>query len=58
MSITEVAQCLRVTRTTLYKHLSTGAGAYASLPVVRLGRHYRVRRSDLEAWIEARRVAA
>ncbi len=43
----EVAQILRVPRSWVYSHLS-------ELPVIRLGRYVRFRRSQIERFIEQR----
>lgn len=43
----EVAQILRVPRSWVYSHLS-------ELPVIRLGRYVRFRRSEIERYIEQR----
>lgn len=43
----EVAQILRVPRSWVYSHLS-------ELPVIRLGRYVRFRRSEIERFLEQR----
>jgi len=43
----EVAQILRVPRSWIYSHLS-------ELPVIRLGRYVRFRRSEIERFLEKR----
>lgn len=43
---TEVLGCLRVNVRTVYRLMRTG-----DLPAVRVGRQWRVRRSDLDSWL-------
>jgi excisionase family DNA binding protein len=43
---TEVLGCLRVNVRTVYRLMRTGV-----LPAVRVGRQWRVRRSDLDSWL-------
>ena len=45
----EVARLTSLGRSTIFNLLASG-----ELPAVRIGRAVRVRRSDLESWIEAR----
>lgn len=45
LDATEVAQILRVPRSWIYSHLS-------ELPVIRLGRYVRFRRSEIERFLE------
>ena len=47
LDATEVAQILRVPRSWIYSHLS-------ELPVIRLGRYVRFRRSEIEHFLEKR----
>jgi excisionase family DNA binding protein len=47
LDATEVAQILRVPRSWIYSHLS-------ELPVIRLGRYVRFRRSEIERFLEKR----
>ena len=47
-----VGELLGVPRSSVYEYARAGA-----LPCVRIGRHVRFLRSDLEAWIETRRDA-
>jgi excisionase family DNA binding protein len=49
MSPEEVAECLGLGRTSTYRLLATG-----EIPCVRIGRLRKVRRSDVDAFIEAR----
>jgi excisionase family DNA binding protein len=49
MTIDEVAEYTRLSKSTLYKLGSQGRGPKAA----RLGKHLRFRRSDVEAWIAA-----
>lgn len=47
----EVAERLRVSTMTIYRLIRSG-----ELPAVRIGRNYRVRQGDLEAYLEAQVV--
>lgn len=47
----EVLRYLKVKSRTLYRLIRSG-----DLPAVRVGRQWRIRRRDLEAWVDARRV--
>jgi excisionase family DNA binding protein len=47
----EVLKYLRVKSRTLYRLIRSG-----DLPAVRVGRQWRIRRRDLDAWLDARRV--
>lgn len=47
LDATEVAQILRVPRSWIYSHLR-------ELPVIRLGRYVRFRRSEIERFLEKR----
>jgi len=49
----EVLTCLRVTPRTIYRLIKTG-----ELPALRIGRQWRFRRADLDAWIDRQRTAA
>ncbi len=53
LRVNEVARLLGVSRSTAYAIVATG-----ELPSVRLGRAVRVRRTDLEAWLSQKAVAA
>lgn len=46
----EVLDFLKVHARTVYRLIKTG-----DLPAVRVGRQWRVRRSDLDAWLESQR---
>ncbi len=50
LTLREVASYLRLTRTTVQRWCNEGR-----LPAVRIGKEYRIRRSDLEAWFKAQR---
>lgn len=47
LTVAEVADMLRVSDMTVYRLIRSG-----ELPAVRVGRNYRVGRSDLEAYLE------
>ena len=49
----EVLEFLRVKSCTVYRLIKSG-----DLPAIRIGRRWRVRRSDLEAWLDAKRPSA
>jgi PTS system nitrogen regulatory IIA component len=51
MDIKEVARYLRVKDSTVYTWAQAG-----KLPAFRLGRLWRFRRTDLDAWLENRRL--
>jgi excisionase family DNA binding protein len=51
LTTAEVSAYLRVGPATIHRMLKDG-----TLPGVKIGKSYRVRRADLEAWYEARRV--
>lgn len=53
LNIIEVAAYLKVGRATIQRWSHSG-----KLPAVKMGRDYRIRRSDLAAWYESRRVVA
>jgi excisionase family DNA binding protein len=48
----EVLSCLKVNPRTIYRLIKTG-----DLPAVRIGRQWRFRRADLDAWIDRQRTA-
>lgn len=48
----EVLGYLRVTPRTIYRLIRTG-----ELPALRIGRQWRFRRSDLDAWLDRQRAA-
>jgi excisionase family DNA binding protein len=49
----EVLACLKVDPRTIYRLIKAG-----ELPAVRIGRQWRFRRADLDAWIDRQRTAA
>jgi excisionase family DNA binding protein len=49
----EVLGYLKVNARTVYRLIRSG-----QLPAIRVGRQWRVRRSDLDAWLERQRVVA
>lgn len=49
----EVLGCLKVNPRTIYRLIKSG-----DLPAVRIGRQWRFRRADLDAWINRQRTAA
>lgn len=49
----EVLNYLKVTSRTIYRLIKAG-----ELPAIRVGRQWRIRRSDLNAWLEARRASS
>jgi len=51
MTTEEVIAYLRVNTRTVYRLIQAG-----DLPAVRVGRQWRVRRGDLDAWLEQGRV--
>lgn len=53
LTAVEVAAHLQLARVTVQKWCKEG-----KLPAVKVGKAYRIRRSELEAWFEARRSAA
>jgi len=50
-TVTEVADDLRVSNMTVYRLIKSG-----QLPAVRVGKNYRIRQSDLAAYLDARSV--
>jgi excisionase family DNA binding protein len=52
MTTEEVIGYLRVNARTVYRLIQTG-----DLPAVRVGRQWRVRRGDLDGWLERSRTA-
>ncbi len=52
MTVEQVAAYLQLNKLTVYKYVRSG-----ELPAVRLGRSFRVRRADVEEFLEARKVA-
>jgi excisionase family DNA binding protein len=51
LTVEQAAEYLQVHRATLYRYIREGL-----LPAVRLGKVYRLLRSDVEAFVQARRV--
>ena len=49
----EVLDYLRINARTVYRLIRSG-----ELPAVRIGRQWRIRRDDLDLWLEAQRPAA
>lgn len=49
----EVAEAMRVSTMTVYRLIKSG-----ELPAIRVGRHLRIRRRDLLAYLDARVVGA
>jgi len=47
MTVTEVAQYLKISEMTTYKFVQEG-----KIPAFKIGRHWRVKRSDLSEFIE------
>lgn len=50
LTLAELEEWLKVSRTTIYRLLSTG-----EIPSYRIGRTVRVRRTDVDRWLEVRR---
>jgi excisionase family DNA binding protein len=48
----EVAEAMRVSTMTVYRLIKAG-----DLPAIRVGKHLRIRRAELEAYLDARTVA-
>ena len=53
LTVPEIAERMRVRTMTVYRWIEAG-----KLPAVQVGKHYRVRASDLEAMLESARVGA
>jgi len=53
LTIEEVLTYLKVKSRTIYRLISTG-----SLPAVRVGRQWRIRRRDLDAWLDSQAAAS
>ena len=51
LTVEQAAEYLQIHRATLYRYIREGL-----LPAVRLGKVYRLLRSDVEAFVQARRV--
>jgi excisionase family DNA binding protein len=52
LTLEEVADYLRLSRKTVYRMARSGG-----LPAFKAANHWRVRRADLEGWIERRTLA-
>jgi excisionase family DNA binding protein len=52
LSTDEVLTYLKITPRTIYRLIRSG-----ELPAVRIGRQWRFRRTDLDAWVERQRPA-
>lgn len=52
LTVAEVAETLRVSTMTVYRLVRSG-----EIPAVRVGRNYRIRRSDLDAYLEQQVVS-
>ena len=50
LKVTEMAQELRIARSKAYELVADG-----SIPAVKIGRSVRVRRKELESWLEGQR---
>lgn len=53
LTLGEVLRYLRVNSRTVYRLIRSG-----ELPASRIGRQWRIRRSDFERWLEAQRVGS
>lgn len=51
LTVAEVAQLMRVSSMTVYRLIKSG-----QLPAVRVGKNYRLRRSDIEQYLTERAV--
>jgi len=51
LTVPEVAERLRMTAMTIYRWIEDG-----KLPAVQIGKHYRIRASDLDAVLDSSRV--
>jgi excisionase family DNA binding protein len=49
LTVQEVAQMMRVSTMTVYRLIKSGA-----LPAIRVGKHFRIRRTDLEDYLESK----
>jgi excisionase family DNA binding protein len=52
LTVPEVAERLRMTAMTIYRWIDDG-----KLPAVQIGKHYRIRASDLDAVLDSSRVS-
>ena len=48
LTVREVAEAMRVSTMTVYRLIRSGA-----LPAIRVGKHFRIRHSDLEHYLKA-----
>jgi excisionase family DNA binding protein len=53
LTVPEVAERLRMTAMTIYRWIEDG-----KLPAVQIGKHYRIKASDLDAVLDSSRVGA
>ncbi|MFP4636418.1 MAG: helix-turn-helix domain-containing protein [Nitriliruptoraceae bacterium] len=53
MTVAEVAEALRVSNMTVYRLIKSG-----ELPALRVGKNYRIRESDLEAYLATGEIRA
>jgi len=51
LTVAEVASAMRISTMTVYRLIKSG-----ELPAVRIGRQWRFRRADLDAWVERQRL--
>lgn len=51
LTVREVAEAMRVSTMTVYRMIKAG-----ELPAIRVGKHFRIRRRDLTAYLDARMV--
>jgi excisionase family DNA binding protein len=51
LTVQEVADVLKVTRKTVYRWIEAG-----ELPVIQVGREYRITETDLREFVEERRI--
>ena len=51
LTVREVAEAMRVSTMTVYRLIRAG-----SLPAIRVGKHFRIRRRDLTGYLDARMV--
>lgn len=54
MTVTELSELLRVPKSWIY--MRTFAGAAEVIPHIKLGRHLRFRRAEIEAWVHQQHV--
>jgi len=51
LTVREVAAAMRVSTMTVYRLIRSGA-----LPAIRVGKHFRIRESDLEHYLQAQTI--